>query len=176
VTAAPDLAAAVVAFRSWRLAGGRLMSPFIPCRWRGRVLHAACFDANRLLTRGVGWLDQPHGSPHEACQCGIYAYHTPGPRSWFGEAYWCEGVVSAWGRLVVHADGFRAEHVRVEALAVPDHVHPIGAAQAQRAAGDLGVPVVAHDELQGFAARLGGGVPAALRPATDPRRVTPAAG
>jgi hypothetical protein len=176
VTAAPDLAAAVVAFRSWRLAGGRLMSPFIPCRWRGRVLHAACFDANRRLTRGVGWLDQPHGSPHEACQCGIYAYHTPGPRSWFGEAYWCEGVVSAWGRLVVHADGFRAEHVRVEALAVPDDVHPIGAAQAQRAAGDLGVPVVAHDELQGFAARLGGGVPAALRPATDPRRVTPAAG
>ena len=105
----------VVAFRSWRLAGGRLMSPFIPCRWRGSR------DARRLLRRqpqahrGVGWLDEPHDSPHEACQCGIYAYHTPGPRSWFGEAYWCEGVVSAWGRVVVHDDGFRAEHARVEA-------------------------------------------------------------
>jgi hypothetical protein len=164
VSAAPDLAAAVVAFRSWRLASGRLMSPFIPCRWAGPVMHAACFDANRGLTRGVGWLDEPHASPHEACQCGIYAYHTPGPRSWFGEAYWCEGVVSAWGRLVVHGDGFRAEHARVEALAVPDGLERAGAAHVQRAAAELGVPVIAHDELDSFADRLGGGVPAALRP------------
>jgi hypothetical protein len=161
VSAAPDLAAAVVAFRSWRLAGDRLMSPFIPCRWEAGVMHAACFDANRTLVRGVGWLAEPHESPHEACQCGIYAYHTPGPRSWFGEAYWCEGVVSAWGRLVVHADGFRAEHARVEALAVP---HPLPAAPVRRAAGQLGVPVVPHEELEAFAAQLGGGVPPALRP------------
>jgi hypothetical protein len=163
-TAAPDLAAAVVAFRSWRLAGGRLMSPFIPCRWQGRVMHAMCFDANRALTRGVGWLDEPHRSPHEACQCGIYAYHTPGPRSWFGEAYWCEGVVSAWGRLVVHADGFRAEHARVEALAVPEGRGRTGGL-VHGAASELGVPVVAHDELEQYAGRLGGGVPTALRPA-----------
>jgi hypothetical protein len=164
VIAAPDLAAPVVAFRSWRLARGRLMSPFIPCRWEGRVMHAACFDANRSLTRGVGWLDEPHSSPHEDCQCGIYAYHTPGPRSWFGEAYWCEGVVSAWGRLVVHPDGFRAEHVRVEALAVPDRVRRPGAAHVDRAAAELGVPVIPHPDLEGFAAHLGGGVPAVLRP------------
>lgn len=158
---APDLAAAVVAFRSWRLAGERLMSPFIPCRWQDRVMHATCYDANRTLTRGVGWLDEPHESPHEACQCGIYAYHTPGPRSWFGEAYWCEGVVSAWGRVVVHADGFRAEHARVEALAAPD-AH--SAAHVRRAADWLGVPVLQPDELEPFAADLGGGVPEALRP------------
>ena len=164
MTAAPDLAAEVVAFRSWRLARDRLMSPFIPCRWDGRVMHAACFDANRGLTRGVGWLDEPHRSPHADCQCGIYAYHTPGPRSWFGEAYWCEGVVAAWGRLVVHSDGFRAEHVRVEALAIPDGQERMGAAHVRRAAAALGVPVLAHDGLEAFAARLGGGVPPALRP------------
>jgi hypothetical protein len=170
VIAAPDLAAAVVAFRSWRLAGDRLMSPFIPCRWRGRVMHATCFHANRTLTRGVGWLNEPHRSPHEDCQCGIYAYHTPGPRSWFGEAYWCEGVVSAWGRLVVHPDGFRAEHACVEAVSVPDGVVRFGAAHIHRAAAELGVPVVPHDELENFAARMGGGVPATLRPvaSTDP--------
>ena len=165
MTAAPDLAAAVVAFRSWRLAGDRLMSPFIPCRWQDRMMHATCFDANRTLTRGVGWLEEPHVSPHEACQCGIYAYHAPGPRSWFGEAYWCEGVVSAWGRLVVHTDGFRAEHARVEALAVPDGLRRFGAAHVDRAAAKLGVAVVGHDELESFAASLGGGVPTALRPA-----------
>ncbi len=164
MNAAPDLAAAVVAFRSWRLAGERLMSPFIPCRWQHRVMHAACFDANRRLTRGVGWLDGPHESPHEACQCGIYAYHTPGPRSWFGEAYWCEGVVSAWGRLVVHNDGFRAEHARVEALAVPPGLRAFGARHVDRAAGALSVPVVPHDELEDFAAGLGGGVPPSLLP------------
>jgi hypothetical protein len=131
-------------------------------------MHATCFDANRVLTRGVGWLDEPHGSPHEACQCGIYAYHTPGPRSWFGEAYWCEGVVSAWGRLVVHNDGFRAEHARVEALAVPDGLDRIGGAQVHRAAADLDVPVVPHDELEDFADSLGGGVPATLLPDHDP--------
>jgi hypothetical protein len=164
VTAAPDLAAAVVAFRSWRLAGGRLMSPFIPCRWEGPVMRATCFDANRGLTRGIGWLDEPHRSPHESCQCGIYAYHTPGPRSWFGEAYWCEGVVSAWGRLVVHGDGFRAEHARVEALALPAGHRPAGAAHVGAAAADLGVPVLAHGELESFAAGLGGGVPVTMRP------------
>jgi hypothetical protein len=163
---APDLAAPVVAFRSWRLAGGRLVSPFIPCRWEGRELHAVCYDANRGLTRGVGWLDEPHDSPDERCQCGIYAYHTPGPRSWFGEAYWCEGIVSAWGRLVVHADGFRAEHARVEALAVPDGLDRYGPAQVQAAAAALGVPVVEHARLEAHAAALGGGVPAALRPLT----------
>jgi len=41
VTAAPDLAAAVVAFRSWRLAGERLMSPFIPCRGGPNLLRSA---------------------------------------------------------------------------------------------------------------------------------------
>jgi hypothetical protein len=137
------------------------MSPFIPCRWQGDVMHAACYDANRRLTRGVGWLDAPHDSPHEACQCGIYAYHTPGPRSWFGEAYWCEGVVSAWGRIVVHGDGFRAEHARVEALAVPPTVRP---EPVRRAAAALGVPVIDHGALEAFATGLGGGVPAALRP------------
>jgi hypothetical protein len=164
VSAAPDLAAEVVAFRSWRVAGERLMSPFIPCRWEGPIMHARCFDANRRLTRGVGWLREPHDSPDEACQCGIYAYHTPGPRSWFGEAYWCEGVVSTWGRLVVHRDGFRAEHARVEAIAIPSRLRGRGADQVHRAAAAIGVPVIAHDRLEAFAADLGGGVPPALRP------------
>ena len=164
MSAAPDLAAAVVAFRSWRLEGAKLRSPFIPCRWQDRTMHAACFDANRRLTRGVGWLAEPHESPHEDCQCGIYAYYTPGPRSWFGEAYWCEGVVSAWGRVVVHGDGFRAEHARVEALAVPPGLQRYGAGHVHQAATDLGIPVVAHGELEAYAAGLGGGMPTALRP------------
>jgi hypothetical protein len=93
------------------------------------------------------------------CQCGIYAYHTPGPRSWFGEAYWCEGIVSAWGRIVVAGDGLRAEHARVEALTVPEG---FSRAQVVAAAAALGVPVV--EDLVGHAGLLGGGVPQSLRP------------
>jgi hypothetical protein len=72
--------------------------------------------------------------------------------------------VSAWGRLVVYADGFRAEHARVEALAVPDGLDRLGPAQVRAAAAALDVPLVPHAELEAYAAELGGGVPPALRP------------
>jgi hypothetical protein len=152
----PDLASPLVAFRSWRLSGGRLVSPFVPCRWDGRAMRATCFDANRRLTRGEGWLAEPHASPDPRCQCGIYGYWTPGPRSWFGEAYWCEGVITAWGRVEIHRDGFRAEHARVEALAVPERAFP-GTDRAVAAAAEaLGVPVVAYADLPDVAAAHGG--------------------
>jgi hypothetical protein len=52
----------------------------------------------------------------------------------------------------------------VEALAVPGGLRRFGAAQVHRAAETLEVPLIAHDELEGFAASLGGTVPPALRP------------
>jgi hypothetical protein len=153
---APDLVTPLVAFRSWRISGGRLVSPFIPCRWDGRVMHAACYDANRTLTRGTGWLAEPHTSPDPRCQCGIYGYFEPGPRSWYGEAYWCEGIVTAWGLIEVHRDGFRAEHARVEALATPEHRFPHAEDAVREAAQALGVPLIAAAELRRFSGGLGG--------------------
>jgi hypothetical protein len=164
IPAAPDLAAPVVGFRSWRLANGRLQSPYIPCRWDGPVMHAECYDANRSLVRGEGWLHEPHDSPHPDCQCGIYAYHGPGMRHYYGEAWCCEGVVTAWGRIEVHADGIRAEYARVRALGVPDLGNPRLDAAVREIGERLGVPVVPADELAALAAGLGGPVPPALRP------------
>jgi hypothetical protein len=113
--------------------------------------------------RGEGWLDAPHASPHPDCRCGIYAYHTPGPRTYFGETWWCEGIVCAWGRLEVHADGLRAEFARVEALAEPEAEDPrLRAAVAAIAAG-LEVPLVARAELPAVGERLGGTIPPRLR-------------
>jgi hypothetical protein len=107
---------------------------------------------------------EPHASPHPDCQCGIYAYDRPGTRSYYGEVWWCEGVIAAWGRLVVHETGWRAEHARVEALAVPDlgdaRLEVVVAAIAAR----LGVPVVERGELADVAEGAGGLVPEALRP------------
>jgi hypothetical protein len=160
---APDLAAPVMGFRAWRVANGRLVSPYVPCRWEGRVMRAECYDANRGLLRGEGWLERPHESPHPDCRCGIYAYHTPGTRTYFGESWWCAGLVSIWGHLEVHADGLRAQFARVEALSEPEAADSHLQSAVGEIAERLGVPVVAAGELPGLADELGGTVPDTLR-------------
>jgi hypothetical protein len=161
---APDLVVPLAGFRSWRLANGRLLSPYIPCRWEGRMLHAECWDANRTLLHGQGWLTEPHESPHPDCQCGIYAYERPGLRTYYGESWWAEGVISAWGRIVVHGDGWRAQHARIEALALPGEEEPRLVEALEGVAARLGVPLVARAELQAVADAAGTGVPAVLKP------------
>ena len=158
---APDLLEPVVGFRAWRVVGDGLLSPYIPCRWEGALMHAVCYPANRSLTFGQGWLDAPHDSPHPDCQCGIYAYHRPGTRGYFGEWEWLEGIISVWGRIEAHADGLRAERARVEALALPGDRD--GAA-ARRIAAGLGVDLVARAELSGAAASYGAPLPDAMLP------------
>jgi hypothetical protein len=154
VTRAPDLVEPVVAYRAWRVLDGELLSPYIPCRWHGRVMHALCYPANRSLTFGRGWLREPHASPHPDCRCGIYAYHRPGAQQYFGEWEWVEGIVTAWGRIEAHADGLRAEHARVEALAGRPDI-------ARR----LGADVVGRGELLEAGARYGAPLPPSLLPA-----------
>ena len=156
MTGAPDLVEPVIGFRAWRVLEDRLLSPYIPCRWDGAVIHAACFPANRALTFGRGWLAAPHASPHPDCRCGIYAYHRPGAQAYFGEWEWVEGIVSVWGRIEAHADGLRAEHARVEALAGRPSI-----------AARLGADVVGRDELTAAAAAYGAPLPAALLPGTS---------
>ena len=140
MTAAPDLLDPVVGFRAWKIIDDRLLSPYIPCRWEGRVMHATCYPANRSLLRGEGWLAAPHASPHRDCRCGIYAYHRPGAQSYYGEWLWVEGVVTVWGRVEAHRDGLRAEHARVELLACPDRTDPARRRAAEGVAARLGVP------------------------------------
>jgi hypothetical protein len=162
VTAAPDLLDPVVGFRAWKVIDDRLLSPYIPCRWEGRVMHATCYPANRSLLRGEGWLDAPHASPHRDCRCGIYAYHRPGVQAYYGEWLWVEGVVTVWGRLEAHRDGLRAEHARVELLALPGDGERRRAAQV--VAELLGVPTVGAGELPAAAADIGAPLPPSLLP------------
>lgn len=161
---APDLAAPVAGFRAWRIVGERLLSPFIPCRWDGPVLHAECFDANRRLQLGRGWLAEPHASPHPDCQCGIYAYHRPGAQAYYGEFDWTEGVIACWGRLEAHAKGLRAEHARIVALARPPANEPARRRAVEQIAARLDVELVERDALDEVAQAAGGPLPDALRP------------
>lgn len=163
-TPAPDLIEPVVGFRAWRMVGGQLMSPYIPCRWQGRVMHAECWPANRTLFKGVGWLDEPHESPHAECQCGVYAYHRPGVQAYYGEWLWTEGVVTVWGRLEAHRDGLRAAHAQIEALAHPPRNEPERRAAVERVATALDVPLVPRAELAAEADRHGAPLPGGLLP------------
>jgi hypothetical protein len=66
---------------------------------------------------------------------------------------------------VVHADGWRAEHARVEALTLVEPDDERLAAVVGRIAGELGVPVVDAGELHEVAAHAGRPIPATLLPA-----------
>jgi hypothetical protein len=156
VTGAPDLVEAVVGFRAWRVVDGALLSPYIPCRWDGPVMHAACYPANRALLFGRGWLSMPHAPPHRDCRCGIYAYHRAGAQPYYGEFESVRGVVTVWGHIEAHRDGLRAEHARVCALARTPAAVPIAAR--------LGVDLVESAELEDAAASYGTPLPASLVP------------
>ena len=162
--AAPDLLEPVVGFRAWRIIEDRLYSPYIPVRWPERVHHARCYPANRALLFGDGWLEEPHGSPHPACKCGIYADHRPVTDRYFGEFDWAAGIVTVWGRVEVHADGLRAEHAEVRALAIKPGWSARRADGVRRVAAALGVPAVLEGDLEAVAGGLGAPIPPSLLP------------
>jgi hypothetical protein len=164
VSRAPDLAAPVVGFRAWRVIEEQLSSPYIPVRWEGGLMHAACFPANRNLLFGDGWLEIAHASPDPRCRCGIYAYHRPQLAPYVGEFEWVGGIVTAWGRIEVHHDGLRAEHARIEALALRPGWSAARAARVRRIATRLGAHTIAHAELEAAAPDYGGSLPGALVP------------
>jgi hypothetical protein len=164
VSVAPDLIAPVVGFRAWRVIDERLTSPYIPVRWDGRRMHAACYPANRNLLFGEGWLGEPHASPDPRCKCGIYAYHQPHEAPYVGEFEWVGGIVTVWGRIEVHHDGLRAEHAQIEALARQPGWGERRVRRTQRIAAALGVELVAGEELEAAAPRYGAPLPAVLVP------------
>ena len=162
LAAAPDLVEPVVAFREWLVVRGALTSPYIPYRWDERVARARCFPANRNLQFGRGWLEEPHAAPHPRCKCGIYAVYAPRAATPFPDAHRVWGIASVWGRVEVHSDGLRAEHARVEALAVGAGAGPETSSALEGIAAELGVELVGWDELRDAAARYGRELPAEL--------------
>ena len=151
---APDLIDPVIGFRQWRLAEGRLCSPFSDVRWDETVVDAVCpLGAHR-----------PEDVPAEGCSCGIYALYEPCPRTAStATADLVAGVVVVWGTIQLHGNGMRAGSCRIVALELPlsrgrKRTECVAVAEA------LGVPAVRHRELRSLAARHGAPLPLALRP------------
>jgi DNA invertase Pin-like site-specific DNA recombinase len=151
---APDLIEPIIGFRHWRLVDGALRSMFSTTPWAASEMIARC---------PLGDHD-PAETPARGCSCGIYAYYDPCPRTASVMTRdLVGGAVVVWGRVEVHATGVRAEHSRIVALDLPPTRGRKRHAVTQIAE-RLGVPVVAHRELQAVALSHGSPLPVALRP------------
>lgn len=192
----PDLTTEVVGYRQWyvtsdldlRAAGfgkGGVWTPGANTAKCGRMTRPSLPSFGSSIHYGEYETPKPNpcgDTPGHDCQCGFYALHDPsdfwyGPRqaaSAFTQAMVREtsdplisGVVVAWGKLEVHHQGFRAEHARIAALALPDGKRDAAVARAAAAAyGALCVPVA---ELPQIAAEFGTTVPQEMRPRKKPK-------
>lgn len=133
----------VVGFRCWRVHGGRLLpltqNPAL--RWEPGWNRAWCLR------------DPAHVAPVHECECGLYAYHEPGPTTLSPMAMSIlgmsilgapvvAGAVLARGELEVHPRGFRASEARVIALLQTSWVDDLPGLAAR-----FGVPIVDDLEL-----------------------------
>ena len=109
-----------------------------------------------------------HRVPDRGCQCGLYAFYD-------GMLYGgVEGLVTAWGDVELHPDGFRAEFARVAALVAPDPENRFTA--EYRIAAFYGVPVITREQFEddAFIAEFGEIVPREMRP--EPSHRNPPSG
>jgi hypothetical protein len=132
----PTFSECVIGYRAWRAGSDGLLWPLHSRRdpWKPGANTARCTRTwqTRLALRWL-WGDQgqpifgaatKHDAPAEDCACGLYSWRRPAQR-WYEHPALCTpprvvGAVASWGRIQVHADGFRAEHACVVALAYPD--------------------------------------------------------
>jgi hypothetical protein len=144
---APDLVEPLAAYRKWRVVDGRLRSLYLPVFWTEAVQHAEC----RAADGGV----PAHMAPGSGCSCGLYASHEPDLDFPTIDYRGVSGVVTAWGAIEVHADGVRAEYLRVQALCVYERWTTRQKDAVQGVAEDLGVDLIDLDHLDGAAERYG---------------------
>lgn len=148
----------VLGFRCWTLEGYRLLSvnPAFRAWWTVGENRAKCLAS-------PDW-EGVHEAPHHACQCGLYAWHLPGslliPHG-DGLVY---GAVLAWGRMEVHAAGFRAEFAEPVMLAYHPRQAYEDVRRAETIASEMALPFVTVEELATRATEFGEPVPEDLRP------------
>jgi hypothetical protein len=150
----------ITGYRCWDVqSDGTLVAPVVGGRWVPGPNTARC--------KAIA-----HRQPLASCSCGYYALHEPiAPAA--GEV---AGVISGWGDVAVQADGWRAEHAQVVALAIPPRAVVLtrrGLVDfrelAERAAAMYGVPLVDEAQLGVLAGEHGEAVPVEMRPARASR-------
>jgi hypothetical protein len=162
VSEVPVFPEVVIGFRQW-LSFEDMLNPLFTCTlsqpWSFGVNTAACHksDRNRLYNANAPQGPPGHSAPHIDCSCGIYARHevTETMRRDHIKGR-VTGAVMAWGDIMVHRDGFRAEKVKVVALS---ETTQISEALLQRLASNYGVPIVPLELLALEASQYGSVIP-----------------
>jgi hypothetical protein len=182
----PDLTRKVLGVRGFGQRGHFLASPFQGEVWRRPTNRAVCQPdrkataaaltatgakagaarsaAQRIVERQQARPD--HDPPGDSCPCGLYAYHGVSDVVKHAGHHPVVAAVLAWGQIVVHPGGFRAEQMQIVALALPDDV----AAQtrlaeaARRAAAWWRLPLLGLDELRASLREFGDPIPDQLIP------------
>lgn len=174
----------VIGYRQWRVSDDLELCPagwYLQPSWAIGVNKAICLKRqDKELFFGDDDGPRCEHAPGEDCHCGIYGLHSPND-PWYGpdgrssrnfltqraDEPYVSGIISAWGEVEVHHEGFRAEYARIVALATPDT--KLNAAIARAAADVYGVPAVPIKELPRIAAEFGGVIAEELRPAKQPK-------
>lgn len=146
---APDLVGEVLGWRQWHVSpAGDLISANSHAVWRAGPQRAICGGID-------GEWDHP--APQENCGCGWYGiFEPPG-----GGAV---GLFRAWGKIIVHPNGFRAEWAEIVCL-VGERTKKL-----ERAAAYYEIPLFeSRDEAVAYA-RKGGHdfIPEDMRPKSEP--------
>ncbi len=117
-----DVAAgSVIGVRSWKVYNGKLVGAFNFTWTPGRpVYQARCLAAGLtpLWYPVTGWLKRDHPVPVLGCMCGFWAYWNRAYVPYHAISdFPVTGVVEGFGKAVIGSLGFRAERVRIKALA-----------------------------------------------------------
>jgi hypothetical protein len=163
---APDLIEPIVAFRSWRVVDGQLRSVYLPEFWTEREITARCLYTEAPDADGPREARSHPAAPDRGCTCGIYAYYRPNRNFPMVDYQGVSGIVSVWGSIEVHDEGMRAEHARVEALALYSRWSTRQIDAVRGVAADLGVDLVDLDEIEEAARRYGQPITPELVPAS----------
>jgi hypothetical protein len=132
--------------------------------WAIGTTHARC------LLEGAG--PSSHPAPANGCMCGLYGWHSPKTAldACRAASDLVAGAIVAWGDLQVHAAGFRAEHARPVALALPVEPRRLRRFRRttleplRRASERYGIPLVAAEGLADEASEHGAALPASALP------------
>jgi hypothetical protein len=168
VTHAPDLVEPVIAFRSWRVVDGELVSPFVDERWGAEIVVARCHRGSAETFRYADeLLPYEHVSPHPDCRCGIHAYFEPRSAVSGVDYRGVLGLAAMWGRIEVHPAGLRAQYARVQALGSSPSWSGRQRAAVIAIADRLQLPLIDEQALPVAATDFGSPLPASLRRPRD---------
>lgn len=175
----PTFVECVVGYRAWQADTEGQLWPVNSARrpWQPGVNTARCncgrWDRLRFdwsWYQGRRWLEPApgHPAPEASCVCGLYSWRRPS-EGWYekpreGPAGEIIGAVASWGRLRVHADGFRAEHACVVTLTHHPDAPTDELVRLKQIAARYRVDVVPLPELEEAASQHGTPLPDTLVP------------